>query len=60
MSLHLSDLNHEIRDPEDAVRGHFRQEITRGQNRGEKTALGIFLNIFVDYPDSVTVKRVKR
>ena len=37
MSLHLSNLNHEIRVREDPLRGHFRQEITRGQNRGEKT-----------------------
>ncbi|MEN9722780.1 MAG: hypothetical protein RJB38_766, partial [Pseudomonadota bacterium] len=37
MSLQLSDLNSEIRELENPFRGHIRQEITRGQNRGEKT-----------------------
>lgn len=53
MSLHLSDLNHEIRGLEDSVRGHFRQEITRGQNRGEKTNLKQLLQLHANSSETL-------
>ncbi|MEN9723831.1 MAG: hypothetical protein RJB38_1817, partial [Pseudomonadota bacterium] len=47
----LSDLNSEIRELENPFRGHIRQEITRGQNRGEKTAGADFIQISRNYSD---------